>query len=248
MPNKPRRPSARTAPASGAPLSTPPKKNLLWLWVALGAVVVLALGFAVLSAGDDEDVAVGSVPEVTEGTGVDGGTDSTVGESKGEVWPVTVTGDALAPLPQSGDDPALGQVAPGLSGYHFDGTPFTVDPSKGPVMLVYLAHWCPHCNREIPELLAWNESGAVPADLQVIGVTTAVDASRENYPPSSWIADAGWEWPVLADSQENTAALAMGVSSFPFTVILDTDGTVLSRWAGERGAEGIQELVDAALA
>lgn len=245
MSNKPNRPSARTAPASGAPLPPAKKKNLLWLWIALGAVVVLLLGFAIISAGDDEDVSVGSVPEATTGTGDTG---DTVGESKGEVWPVTVTGDALAPLPQSGDDPALGQTAPGLSGYHFDGTPFTVDPSQGPVMLVYLAHWCPHCNREIPELLAWQASGAVPEDLQVIGVTTAVDASRDNYPPSSWIDGMGWEWPVLADDENNTAAAAMGVSSFPFVVILDTDGTVLTRWAGERGADGIQELVDAALA
>jgi len=40
---------------------------------------------------------------------------------------------------------------------------------------VFLAHWCPHCNREIPELNAWRDSGEVPADLQVVAVTTAVE-------------------------------------------------------------------------
>jgi thiol-disulfide isomerase/thioredoxin len=127
------------------------------------------------------------------------------------------------------------------------GTPVTVDPSKGPVMLVFLAHWCPHCNREIPELLAWRDAGGVPDGLQVIAVTTAVAPDRENYPPSEWIPNMGWTWPVLADSQDNEAAIAFGVSGFPFSVIIGTDGTVLGRASGELGQDGIQAFVDGAL-
>ena len=255
-PAKPSRPSARSAPSSGAPLSpTPPKHNLLWLWVGLGAVVVLALGFAVLSSGDDADLSVGSVPGTDQSGPVVTTADQTAApdevppdEAQGEVWPVTVTGAALEAFDSEGTDPAIGQTAPTLSGYTFDGSAVAIDPSKGPVMLVYLAHWCPHCNREIPELLAWKASGAVPADLQVVAVTTAVDPTRPNYPPSKWIVDMQWTWPVLADSQTQDAAVAMGLTSYPFVVILDTDGKVLTRWGGERGADGIQQAVDAALA
>jgi thiol-disulfide isomerase/thioredoxin len=161
---------------------------------------------------------------------------------------VTVTGTSLEAFPAEGADPAIGQTAPTLSGYTFDGSPVSIDPSKGPVMLVYLAHWCPHCNREVPQLLAWKASGAVPADLQVFAVTTAVDPTRPNYPPSSWIAGLEWSWPVLADSQTQDAAVAMGLTSYPYVVILDTDGTVLTRWAGEKGTDGIRQAVDAALA
>lgn len=249
-PATPSRPSARSAASSGAPLPpAPPKRNLLWLWVGLGVVVVLALGFAVLSSGSDQDLSVGSVPGAVDGSGATGGTDRTAapGESQGEVWPVTVTGTPLEAFPRDGADPAIGQTAPTLSGYTFDGSPVTVDPSKGPVMLVYLAHWCPHCNDEIPELLAWQASGGVPDGLQVIAVTTAADPSRPNYPPSKWIVDRQWTWPVLADSQTQDAAVAMGLTSFPFVVILDADGKVLTRWAGEKGADGIQQAVDAAL-
>ena len=114
-------------------------------------------------------------------------------------------------------------------------------------MLVFLAHWCPHCNREVPELLAWEAAAEVPEGLQVIAVTTAVDPKRDFYPPSEWIAEKQWDWPVLADSQDNTAAAAMGVTGFPFSVLIGADGTVLGRISGELGQAGIDEWVDATL-
>jgi hypothetical protein len=95
--------------------------------------------------------------------------------------------------------------------------------------------------------LKWQASGAVPEGLQVIGVTTAVSADRPNYPPSEWIVDKGWDWPVLADSQAVDAATAMGVSGFPFSVIIGTDGTVLARSSGELGQAGIEAFVADAL-
>jgi cytochrome c biogenesis protein CcmG/thiol:disulfide interchange protein DsbE len=246
MATKPTRPSARTrqtaasTPAGTAP--APSKKPLPWLWIGLAVVIIAAAVIAVVSSGDDEGLSVGSVPE--NSTVVSGAP----GESKGEVWPITVTGTALDPWVSEDDDPTIGTTAPGLSGFTFDGSAVNVDPSAGPVMLVYLAHWCPHCNRELPKLLEWKAGGGVPDGLQVIGVTTAVNPDRDNYPPSEWIVNMGWDWPVLADSENNDAAVAMGVSSFPFVIIIGTDGTVLTRWAGEVGVDGIQERVDAALA
>jgi thiol-disulfide isomerase/thioredoxin len=237
------------------------KPKLLWLWVGIAAVVVLAGGFAILSSGDDEELTVGSTvpaaeesPDDSEGAGTTaapgatepGSDDSTGGAEVAEVWPVTLGGTPLVEKPE-GDDPAVGTPAPTLSGFAFDGTPVTVDPSKGPVMLVFLAHWCPHCNREIPELLAWRDAGGVPEGLQVIAVTTAVAPDRDNYPPSEWIPNMGWTWPVIADSQDNEAAIGFGVSGFPFSVIIGTDGTVLGRSSGELGQDGIQAFVDDAL-
>lgn len=214
-------------------------RNQLWIWLGLGAVVVLAAVAALVfsGGGDDSSSPTSTVPAT-------GG-----GVAPGETQPVTLTGAPLVPLPESGADPAVGVKAPGLSGYDFDGNPVVVDPSKGPVMLVFLAHWCPHCNREAPQLMAWKASGAVPEGLQVIGVTTAVAPERDHYPPSNWIRnEMKWDWPVLADSADNEAVVTFGASGFPFVVILDTDGTVLSRWSGELGQQGIQEAVDAALA
>lgn len=224
-----------------------PKKNRTLLFVVLGvaAVVVVSGLIALVTSSGDEEISVGSVP-----ASVDGSTPVTGdGVVRGEVWPVTLTGTALPALPNGGADPAIGTMAPGLSGYTFDGSPVTVDPSKGPVMLVFLAHWCPHCNREAPQIMQWKADGGVPEGLQIIGVTTAVDPNRDHYPPSSWITDEmKWTYPVLADSEGSEAFIGMGGAGFPYVVLLDTDGTVLDRWAGELGEAGIQARVAAALA
>ena len=45
-------------------------------------------------------------------------------------------------------------------------------------------------------------SGAVPAELNVIGVATAVSPSSPNYPPHEWFSNRGWSWPVLVDESQ----------------------------------------------
>ena len=84
-------------------------------------------------------------------------------------------------------------VAPDRSpGKDYDGNPVTITPGEdGPLMLVFLAHWCPHCNAEIPVLQEWEASGAIPEDLSIVGVSTAVVRDRPNYPPGR-VADRRW--------------------------------------------------------
>ena len=60
-----------------------------------------------------------------------------------------------------------------MSGADYDGQPITIDAAAdGPTMVVLLAHWCPHCNDEIPRLNEWRDSGDVPEGLDVVGVST----------------------------------------------------------------------------
>ena len=180
-------------------------------------------------------------------------TELTEGEAA-DSQPVDVLGDPLEPYDSSGDDPAVGEIAPVITGASFTGEPITLNGRQaGPVMVVFLAHWCPHCNTEIPRLLEWKASGAVPAQLQVIGVSTAVAASAVNYPPAQWLADKGWSWPVMADQSNGegvagVAAQALGVSGFPFFVILGSDNQVLARSSGEMEIDELERLVEGALA
>ena len=113
---------------------------------------------------------------------------------------------------------------------------------------MFLAHWCPHCNAEIPELIELNDAGEIPADLDVIGISTAVASDRPNYPPSEWIVDKGWPWPTMADDEQSSAFLDFGGAGFPFLVIVDSDGTVLARQSGESSSEQIKAWIDATLA
>jgi thiol-disulfide isomerase/thioredoxin len=162
--------------------------------------------------------------------------------------PITVDGDALVPFDSSLEDFAVGETAPVISGESFDGTPITIGgPTENPTLAVFLAHWCPHCNDEIPELLALEAAGDLPDGLDVIGVSTAVKPDEANYPPSEWVVDKGWLWPTLADDEELTAIKAYGGTSFPFTVVLDADGNVLARRAGASSAADTMAFLDAAL-
>jgi cytochrome c biogenesis protein CcmG, thiol:disulfide interchange protein DsbE len=152
-------------------------------------------------------------------------------------------------------DPAVGVDAPLLSGMNFAGEPIVMDPAtKGPYMLVFLAHWCPHCNAEVPRLNDWKHSGAVPPELNVIGVATAVSSASANYPPASWFSNKGWEWPVMVDEKNGDsgdagkAAQAYGASGWPYFVIVGADGKVKVRVSGEVEISELQTIVDAALA
>jgi thiol-disulfide isomerase/thioredoxin len=216
----------------------PSRKKPIWLWGGIAGVLVIALVIAVLSTR-------GSDPKVTQGTVASGNSLSSAAETQ----PVTFDGTALPAPPQSGADNAvIGLTAPTLHGFHFDGTPIDITPGGRPKMVVFLAHWCPHCNNEIPVLQSWAAAGGVPANLDIIGVSTAASAQRDNYPPSKWIVAKNWTWPVMADSAANDAERAYGVAGFPTFVIVGADGKVKARSSGELPLADLEALVKQALA
>jgi cytochrome c biogenesis protein CcmG/thiol:disulfide interchange protein DsbE len=213
-----------------------PKNRTLVIVAGVVVLIVAAALIAVLATGGSDD------------SGDSSGSTDTSSEIQ-QTRPVDITGEALAPLDDPAADPAVGQVAPVITGAGFDGTPMTIGgATDNPTMLVFLAHWCPHCNREVPELIALNDAGGVPDDLNVIGISTAVASDRPNYPPSEWIVDKGWPWPTMADSENSEAVQAYGGTGFPFLVILDSDGTVLARQSGESTADELGAWIEATLA
>jgi thiol-disulfide isomerase/thioredoxin len=212
------------------------KRSRTPLVVAIVLVVAAGVAIAAVLAtrGGDDDDSASTAPPPAAGSG----------SVPGEIA-VTVEGAALPPLEDPANDAAIGSPAPALRGTDYQGNAVDIAPgSGGPMMIVFLAHWCPHCNNEIPVLLEWRDSGQMPDDLQVVGVSTAADEARPNYPPDEWLVEKGWDWPVLADDAELTAANAYGVTGFPFFTIVDADGNVAVRGSGEYPIEALQALVD----
>lgn len=166
----------------------------------------------------------------------------------GQFQDVTVTGALLPELPSS-DDPAVGTPAPGLSGFDFRGNTVNINTpeSRANTLMVFLAHWCPACNEEVPKLIEWREQGLIPPTLRVVGITTGSRNDAPNWPPSDWISEMKWPFEVLADSEEQTAALAYGLSAYPYMAIVDANGILQARFSGVVGPEQLSERVSEAL-
>jgi disulfide bond formation protein DsbB/thiol-disulfide isomerase/thioredoxin len=157
--------------------------------------------------------------------------------------PVQVGGEPLAVLEENGADQAVGRTAPELRGASFDGTPVAVTHDGTPKAVVFLAHWCPHCQEEVPVLVRWLANGRLPPGVELYAVSTAVRPELAGYPPSTWLREAGWPAPVLADDPQGSAAAAFGLSGFPFFVLLDGDGRVAARASGEQSPRDLDRLL-----
>jgi thiol-disulfide isomerase/thioredoxin len=218
-----------------APPAQPTNRKLVVLIsAAVVAMVALAAVLALTLSGGDDEASGDS-------------TDTTAEVVKAPNRPVAVSGTALPPLGDGGSDPALGLEAPVVEGADFGNQPVTVAADGRPTMLVFMAHWCPHCNRELPRLVEWKASGRVPADLQVIAVSTGVREDAPNYPPYTWLEKGKWTWPVLADSAQQEAAEAFGLDGFPYFVLLKPDGTVAARFSGEVETPALEQVLNQTL-
>ncbi len=223
-----------------------PKNRTLLIVVGVIVLVAGLAGIAVVASGGDDSS--NSAASESTSTVDESDTTSAPGELE-QNRPVAAEGDNVPTLDDSEVDPAIGTPFPVINGQSFDGSAVTIGgASDGPTLVAYLAHWCPHCNREVPELIALNNSGGVPADMRVVGVSTAVDNGAPNYPPSEWLEGEEWPWETLADDADSSAFLLGGGSGFPYLVILDDDGNILARDSGEKPADELETWIQDALA
>jgi thiol-disulfide isomerase/thioredoxin len=168
-----------------------------------------------------------------------GGGSSSIEETRA----VTVEGGVLPTFDGAAADPAVGLRPPNAFGQSFDGTPVIVgEPSQ---LVIFLAHWCPHCQREVPVITDWLAADGAPDGLSIVAVSTSVTPGAPNYPPSAWLQDEGWPVATLADDDASSVAVAFGVGSYPSFVAIGADGTVLARGSGELTVPQLEALVAA---
>lgn len=98
------------------------------------------------------------------------------------------------------------------------------DVTRGEVTLVnFWASWCPPCRAEHPKLLEMQADG-VP----IVGVNFK-DTQRD---AGSYLTKDGNPFAAVAFDKKGRTAIDWGVTAPPETFILDSDGTVLFRFAG----------------
>jgi thiol-disulfide isomerase/thioredoxin len=194
--------TSRSKPQSGSNAKT----LLIWLG---GAIAVIGLVAIVVS----------------------GGTSSGTDHPDLQGAPV-VTGDRLAPLVAGQADTEAGNPVPEVRGADFDGTPVSVENNGKAKLIVFLAHWCPNCQQEVPEVVDWLAQNEVPADVEIITVATSISRTRDNFPPSDWLDREDWPLPVILDSSSSEVGVAFGASAFPIWAMVDADGNLVTRITG----------------
>lgn len=220
-----RHPGRRGRPAPSPPRS---RSSLLPLAIA-GSVVLGAAAIALL---------VTRPPVAPPGSTPAGPTASSPAPTR----PGSLTGSSLSPFVSSAADPAIGQPAPEVEGTSFDGTPVAIRADGRPKLIVFLAHWCPHCQREVPVVQGWLDAKGATTGVDLISVATAIDPSRPNYPPDAWLQRERWSVPVIVD-QDGQIAGRYGLSAFPYWVLVDRDGRVAGRLTGELPVSDLEAIV-----
>ena len=225
---KARREEARRAEASR------PNRNRWLIPGLLAAIIVVAAAIAILLPGTGRQGTGGS-STLPPSTAASAGSVGTAGVP-------LITGGSLPDYQNPTGDAAVGLPAPEVAGTDFTGKPVAIKKDGRPKVILFIAHWCPHCQREVPLLQAWVSTGGVPSGLDLISVATSIDPSRPNYPPDAWLAVEGWTVPVIADPT-NTVASAYGLTAFPYWVFVAPDGTVKARTVGELPIADLQTVI-----
>lgn len=168
-------------------------------------------------------------------------------EEATETASVGIDGESLPPIPQQsgGQDPAAGQAAPQAAGRNFDDEAVQLLNDDGGTLVVFLAHWCPVCQREVPVIVD-HLGDQLPDDVEIVAVPTSTDRTQGNYPPSAWLEAEDWPFRVIVDSTDNELSQAYGVQSFPSFAAVGPDGAVQARVSGELPPEALDRLVEAA--
>jgi cytochrome c biogenesis protein CcmG, thiol:disulfide interchange protein DsbE len=160
------------------------------------------------------------------------------------VAPPVITGAPLPTFAQTQGDAAVGMLAPAVIGQDYAGHTVTIAPTGKPMLVIFAAHWCPHCQREIPLIQQWIDAGKAPPDIEFRSVSTAITPTAPNYPPEAWFQSVGWTVPLIVDPT-NSVATAFGLSGYPFFVLLDGKGAVVSRFSGEIAITDLEAILAA---
>lgn len=195
-----------------------------WLWWAIGGAAILAIAAvtAVASGGESSKEAAVEIADK-----------------------VTVQGESLPQLPADpADDEAVGSAAPTLSGVTFNGDLVEITSDGRPQVLVFVAHWCPHCQAEVPRIVELVDQGK-NAGVAMTAIATGTDAAAPNYPPSAWLKRERWPFPTLVDTAQARAAEAYGLTGYPFLVFIDAQGNVAARVSGEVSESDLTAMLSA---
>jgi cytochrome c biogenesis protein CcmG/thiol:disulfide interchange protein DsbE len=139
------------------------------------------------------------------------------------------------------ESPLIGRPAPAVRSTTIDDEPFDLARRKGSWVVVnFFNSTCIPCKAEHPALLEFVAQQATFADGAEF--YTFVQPPDDDDDIRAFFAERGGDWPVVRDD-DGRINVAFGVSQVPETFIIDPDGVVRVRWAGEITADILSQLV-----
>ena len=119
-----------------------------------------------------------------------------------------------------------------------DGRVLTSDALKGKVVLVnFWATWCPYCRKEKPVIDSfWQDYRARGFEVLAISVDDPPDKI------AAWMQDKGYTFMAAPANASVTAAFG-NVRSVPTSFIVDTDGRIRHKIAGQVHYPRLEKLV-----
>lgn len=162
--------------------------------------------------------------------------------------PVQMVG---AGLPPAGSRSSVPLPSPALSMRSSAGDRVDIGASDGPEVVVFLAHWCPACQEEVPSLVRFLRTSGLPEGLRLTVVLTGLDPSRPNWPPQDWLDSEGLvegtygsgQVVVVVDDEAGTAMSSFGLSAYPAWAAIDAQGQVRLRLTGLLTEQGIKDII-----
>lgn len=203
-----------------------------WLLPLLGGGLVIAAALAVVLSNNPAGGA-GSTPLPSRAP--------SASAPAGPDTPV-ISGASLPEFTSPTGDAAVGMAAPVVSGASFDGSATGIAADGRPKVVILLAHWCAHCQAEVPVVQDWLDANGAPEGVDLVSVATGIDPGAPNYPPEAWLAREGWTVPVIVDPT-NSIASAYGLSAYPFWTFIGADGTVRARTTGELSIADLEAYI-----
>lgn len=140
------------------------------------------------------------------------------------------TGPAPAPAPAP-KAPAAPSGGFSLDLATYDGGRFSFDDIRGRkhLLLAFWATWCDPCKAELRELAAIYDR--YREKVEFVAVSTDTEESMDKV--RTFVIENNLPFPVLVDpTKARTASLIPGGDTVPYSILVDRNGTVVSRHTG----------------
>lgn len=133
----------------------------------------------------------------------------------------------------------IGKAAPSLSGPDMTGSGDVSlnDMAGKPTLVVFWAHWCPHCQKELPIIQKLSKQMKGQVNFLTVSTSAQPGSGGEQYStPEKFIETVGMTMPTVTDSSGKDAR-AYGLEGFPQIYFLDSSLVVKSAMSGEKPEE-----------